>query len=578
MKKVNKDLTSNKFNFVVLGLGLFAFLILIQLFRWQIIYHDRYETESESLTKIYIPLQPEKGIIYSNDMSVLSIDEPLWLAYISVSNHFLDKEKFLNEKDQIINQLSENLILPKEDISAKLNSTNLSYIPIQHYIDNETKNKLEEINIFSLYFEKEYKRVYPNGKLASNLIGFVGLDNDGNEIGRYGVTGYYWKDLSGVEGFKQNEQDAQGNILLSSNYSPLSPKKGKSIVLTIDSHIQRIVEEKLEEGVLENKAVSGTAIIMNPQTGQIIAMANYPTYDPNFYSVVTDNSVYKNKAVSDSYEFGSVNKVITVASAMELGLIDENYLCNDSTGYLQVGDKTIYTWDHKPDGIQTPADVLKNSNNVCAAEIGLKMTPNQFYGYLEEFGLTNKIGLGLEDESKGWCPYPEEWRKIDLAAASYGQMFSATPMQIISAISAIANDGERMQPYLIKSILDDDKKRDFEPIVLSNPISEITADKVSIMMHYAANEGSIAKFFKNYTQYKIAGKSGTAQIPDPETGGYNEKLTNATYIGFAPYDNPQFIMLVWLEKPEKHELSSYTAVPVWANIFGEVKDKLIKIQ
>lgn len=567
----------NRYRLVILFFVCFSILILVQLFRWQVVYNEKYVAQAKALVETSSTLLTRRGVIYAHDMTVLSIDEPAWFVYISVGGSESDNTFFESRRSEIVDTLSTVLELDKADIEFKLSpDATASFVPIAHYIGEEQRQQLLSENLPFVFFEHESKRVYPNGKLASNVLGFIGNDNEGQLLGKYGITGFYWGDLSGMNGYRYAERDVGGNVILKGEYDPIDPRIGKDIVLTIRPEIQRKVEEGLKTGVISTGSLSGSAVVMDPKTGAVWAMASYPTYDPNSFWEVSDVGDYRNRTIADAYEFGSVNKVVTISTALELGRIDENYICIDDKGYIDLYDKRIYTWDHLPDGRQTPAEVLKNSNNVCAIDIGLKMTSEEYYNSLKEFGLIDKVGIGLEDESSGRCPSYAEWTKLDLAMASFGQMFTATPLQITSAISAVANDGKRMQPYIVEKIEGEDEVIDAEPRMASQPLSEETANKVSKMLNDIVIENSVmSRYLGDYEDYKLAGKTGTAQIPLKDAAGYKESVYNVTYVAFGPYDDAQFIMLVWLEEPSTNSLSSMTAVPVWADIFDLIKDDVM---
>lgn len=322
---------------------------------------------------------------------------------------------------------------------------------------------------------------------------------------------------------------------------------------------------------------------MDPKTGAIIAMANYPTYNPSEYWRASEAWILKNRAVSDVYEYGSVEKPITFAIALDTGAITEDYSCNDATGSLDLYKATgyedlkgryIYTWNKQASGKIDIAGVFAKSNNPCAAQAGLKVNFSQFYSYLKEFGIGQFIGIGLQEESTSYLKDYNLWTKLDQITASYGQGISATPLQIISAFSALANGGVRMRPYIISQITDDTETINIEPKVLSTPISKETAAIVSEALAKAVQEDLLGGLAKDLKKYDIAAKTGTAQIAKTGSSGYEENITNTTVVGFAPSDNPKFVMLVKLEEPQISTYAAYTSVPIWRSIFLAIKDDL----
>jgi cell division protein FtsI/penicillin-binding protein 2 len=546
---------------------------MIQMYRWQVSSHDDFLEMAEVLHVEDERLPSSRGTIYASDGSVLAVDEPVWGVYASLSSDERDRELFEEQRDVFIETVSIILDVDQDDLDNLLDD-DFRFVTIDHSVSTEDKKALEDSGIFGLYFEEEENRIYPDGTLASHVLGFVGKDDDGNDIGRYGLEGYYAGDLLGQEGFKYEEKDAQGNVILTGEYDPVISRQGKNIVLTIKPGIQREVEKVLEEGVKEHEAKSGSAIIMDPNTGEILAMATYPAYDPNYYWKVTEVETFKNKAISDVYEYGSVNKPITLSMALEEDLITPETICSDKTGYLKLYDWTIWTWDKNPDGDLLPQDILRYSNNVCAAKTGMMVGVDKYYEYLKAFGIGDFIGIGLEDEATSYLKSLDQWTDLDVATASFGQSISATPLQILSAISAIANEGNRMRPYIVKKVFDDEESIDIESEIASSPISQETADQVAEMMRTVVTDGDPQWWFRELSDYSIAGKTGTAQIPKEDSAGYYDDRTNTTFVGFAPQKNAEMIMIVRLEEPKSHTLSAYTVVPVWVDMFKAVSVEL----
>ncbi|MDD3474574.1 MAG: penicillin-binding protein 2 [Candidatus Dojkabacteria bacterium] len=571
-------------NVLTISLGAF---VLIQAFRWQIIQRDRFLALASQQYQNTEEELPQRGKILAIDGTILAVDEPVWNVYASLSSDETEREEFFSKKDEFVSEVATILGTTKEEINSKL-TDNFRYIKLAEGISNEKKSALEAIDIFSindlgLYYEKDVKRSYPNNTLASHILGFIGKNSEGEYIGQYGIEGYYFSDIEGQAGYSTGEKDSSGNVILNEEYDPLEARSGKTFRLTIEPNVQMKVEEILEEGVKETQSKSGTVIIMNPKTGAIIAMANYPNYDPNEYWLTQEPWIFKNLAVSDVYEYGSVHKPITVAIAIESG-ISKDYTCTDSTGYLDLYEATgyedlkgrkIYTWDKKADGTQTFAQMFANSNNPCIAKTALEVGFEYYYTKMKEFGIGTSINIGLQEESTSYLKPYAEWTKLDLITASYGQGISATPLQVISAISTIANHGKRMQPYIVDALIDGDDINVTVPQVISEPISADTADTVAEMMKAVVEDGGILDSeAKRVEDYEISAKTGTAQVIKEGEVGYQEDTTIATYIGFAPTSDPQMIMLVRLSEPQTAEFSTFTAVPLWNDIFLEIADDL----
>ncbi|HHH14178.1 MAG TPA: penicillin-binding protein 2, partial [candidate division WWE3 bacterium] len=392
--------------------------------------------------------------------------------------------------------------------------------------------------------------------------GFVGKDTNGNDKGYFGVEGYYDGDLRGVDGFIEQEVSAGGSPFLLGNSKRVTSLNGSSLELTIDRTLQAMAFEELKKGVEKYSADSGVAILVNSKTGEILFMVNYPTYNPLEYGKYfkEDKDIFINKAISSTYEPGSVIKALTMASALDLGLVTPETTMVDS-GPVSYSGHLIDNWDKKHHGEISMTRILELSNNIGAAWVGSKVGSKNLYTYFNKFGFNKKLGVDLEGEESGFIRDYSEWQDIDLATASFGQGISATPLQVVMAFSAIANEGVLMKPYIVKKIINDKEVIDKKPVVLSRVIKPSTADSMVSMLTSAVAQGE-AKFFVT-KKYNVAGKTGTAQIS--EKGKYLEDATNATFVGFLPnYRN--FVMLVKLERPKASVYASETAVPIWMNI------------
>ena len=586
------NIQKNNYNLVIFLITLMGLTILAQAFRWQVLESEKFGLMAKQQYQESNKQTAERGTIRASDGTILAVDQPIWNIYATLSLDPKERELFFNKKDTFVATVSSILAVENDSIASKI-TDDFVYAVLAKGVDNEKKNALAAENIFGndsidrrgfgLYFERSLKRIYPNAELSSHVLGFMGKDSLGNDIGQYGIEGFYFGDITGKEGYTYEEKDSKGNTILTAEYEPVLPRSGKDFTLTIRPSIQNKVEKNLKEGVEKTGAKSGTVIIMNPKTGEILTIANYPTFNPNEYWRVSEPWIFKNLAVSDVYEYGSVHKPITVALALESNSVPKDYTCDDATGYLDLFTATGYadlkgrkisTWDKRADGVQNLADMLKNSNNPCIAQTALEIDSAYYYSKLKEFGIGEFIGIGLQEEATSYLKPFNLWTKLDIITASYGQGISATPLQITSAISAIANHGTRMRPYIISEISDEKEKIKFTPQVLSEPISKEVADSVAEMMSHVIEDGGIndreIDLLKNYY---IAGKTGTAQVAKKDGPGYEENKTITTFVGFAPADDAKMIMLVRLEEPKNSPYASPTVVPLWTEIFlGIVND------
>ncbi|HNR53222.1 MAG TPA: penicillin-binding protein 2 [Candidatus Dojkabacteria bacterium] len=572
-------------NIYLMGIGLtvFAFIVLLQIFRWQILEADKFKSLANEQYKTNQIQTAQRGTITASDGTVLAVDEPTWNIYATLSTDPVERATFFANKEKFIAVVSTTLGVEREEIESKITDS-FVYAPIKKNVTTEKKKALETANIFGegtegfgLYFESEERRIYPNGQLAAHVLGFIGQNEEGTQIGQYGLQGYYFGDITGREGYSYEEKDSTGNVILTSEYEPILPREGKDFKLTIVPNIQSKVEQKLEEGVKKTRSKSGTAILMDPKTGAIMAMANYPSYNPNEYWRVSEPWILKNRAISDVYEYGSVQKPITIAIALESGAIDKDFKCVDKTGSLDLYKATkypdlkgrfIYTWNKKADGTLDISGILQNSNNPCVAQIALKTNFADFYSKLKDFGIGEFIGVGLQEETTSYLRPYEQWTKLDLITASFGQGISATSLQVISALSTLANDGKRMRPYIISEITDNKETIVIEPKVISEPVSKDTANFVTKALQEAVQKGLLGGLVSpDLKKYDIAAKTGTAQIAKSDSLGYSKYITNATTVGYAPTDSPKLILLVKLEEPEISEFAAYTSNLVWRDIF-----------
>jgi cell division protein FtsI/penicillin-binding protein 2 len=405
-------------------------------------------------------------------------------------------------------------------------------------------------------------RTYPEGKLASNVIGFVALDG----IGYYGLEQRFDNELTGIS----QEVWVPNNP----NYASEMPDipAGDSIVLTIDREIQSMVETLLDAAVDEYDAKSGTVIIMHPKTGAIMAMATSPRLDINEYwrfpEVYPGNTPF-NRAISQTFEPGSVFKVFTMSAALDSETVDLETTFLD-TGYFEYGGIVIRNWNRDAWGEQDMAGCMRHSLNVCLAWIGTEMGADLFYDYMDAFGFGHYSGIDLAGEVTGRLKEPGDgdWYHADLATNTFGQGVSVTPLQLVVAAAAIANEGKMVVPHVTQSIVDDRSQYNVRSQFFGQPISAETAEMVTEMLAGTLeDEASLALV----PGYRIAGKTGTAEIPGEN--GYTREITNASFLGWGPTDDPQFIVYVWLE--EMQEPASIWGSQTAAPLFSEIVERLV---
>jgi cell division protein FtsI/penicillin-binding protein 2 len=395
--------------------------------------------------------------------------------------------------------------------------------------------------------------------LASQLIGFVA--GDGNTFRGYvGVEGYYQDQLAG-----RVRSRTVRNIPTEFQLDNAILERGSDLVLTIDRDTQFLVETVLQQALAGTGATSGTIIVMNPRNGDILAMASLPTFDPN--NLPLDNArILQNPAIQAVYEPGSVFKVLTAAAALEAGNITPNWTYNDQGSY-QVGSRTIYNWDRVAHGETSLQTMLVDSLNVGAATIAVEaMGRDEFYRGITRFGIGSRTRVDLEGEEAGILKVPNvspDWSESDLGTNSYGQGVSVTPLQMLTAVNAIANRGVMMRPRVVQQIVNGVEVTNLEPVPLQKAISEETARVVAEMMVAVVRDGIDGR--AALPGYTIAGKTGTAEIP-LVTGGYSTSEFIMTFVGFLPADDPQISILVKLDRPTSGSFASQTAAPVFRQL------------
>lgn len=575
-----QKISSWRIKIVYFGFIIFLVLIVVFLFRWQILEYDRFRVLANQRVRDS-QLASLRGSILASDGSPLVYSVPVYDVYAYLPEIEYAEELFRQTRSEFITKVSKVLNLDEDELRDKL-STDIVYTVVAREVSVEEKEELEalmtdkdpERKLEGLHFEPSEKRIYSDGTLACHVIGFLGKNTLGQDIGRNGIEGYWNGDLAWKRGFFIEETDSFGNQILTGKYEPIFPKLGRSVRLTIDRGLQEIVERKIEEGVKRWDAKSGTVVVMDPRTGEILAMASFPNYDPNSYWQGDDYSVFMNKAVSDPYEFGSVGKCFTASAAIDLKkAAPDTIIFDHHDGCVHVlEEKEICTASRDPVDAMDLTDVLAHSDNIGAFYTAELVGSEDFYNYLREFGMGAKTNVGLAEESTSLLKEGRKWNRADLAAYSYGQGYSATPIQIVSGISAISNKGIRMQPYIVSKIYDETEVIEIKPQVASHPLTRESAMIVNKMFTEVFERNGSKWEFKELNNYELAGKSGTASMLDVNWLRYAEDKVNVTFIGWDASDNPKFIMLIKLEEPAGAPYSVHSVQPLWMETFLEIRD------
>lgn len=543
-----------RFSFVFVSFLFFFGLILLRLFFWQVIRGGELAALAQNQYKVTYEDKARRGNLYFQDKSPFVINQPGFLV--------VGLPQEMKDKKQVVHTLSPILKIDEASIAGQL-SDELYWVALKHKIDEETKQKIASFNLAGIGFQEEPFRFYPEASMGAHLTGFIGADINGVDKGYFGLEGFYDRELRGRNASVKSFIDALGRPILLGVKSEASSVPGRDLVLHIDRTIQFIVEERLKKGFELYGAKGGTVIVMDPKTGNVLAMASQPSYDQGKWHEF-DQTLYKNPAVAGAYEPGSTFKVLVMTAAMSEGVVEAQTRCDICSGSVSIGGFTIRTFNDKYFENTTMLEVIEHSDNTGMVFVTKKLGLEKLYRYLEAFGIGKLTGIDLEDEESPRLRPQGEWREIDLATAGFGQGVAVTPIQMVTAISAIANGGKLMQPSVVAHVIDEDgKEHTIEPKVKQVVISEKAAKVVTEMMVNAVENGE-AKLAR-IKGYRIAGKTGTAQIPI--AGHYDPTKTIASFVGFAPADDPKFVILVKLDEPSSYRgFGSSTAAPLFFEI------------
>ncbi|MCD6528133.1 penicillin-binding protein 2 [bacterium] len=541
---------------IVLGfIFLFGAAIISRLVYLQIFQGDLFKALAKGQQEMLGPVSGPRGEIFLKDkdsLTLLATNKTWKFCYLS-------PKKIKNTK-KTVEELSQALNLDKNFISKKINNKESLFEVIKHKLSPEEVQKLKELNLPGVYLGREVLREYPQKTLAAHVIGFV--DREGR--GQYGVEGYYNDFLKGEE-----------KHVFFKKFSSL-PAKGADLVLTVDYNIQYQAEHLLKKAHENLDIEGGEIIVMEPKTGKILALAVFPSFDPNQYQKYAKENnfaIFQNGAIQKLFEPGSIFKPITIAAALDQGKITPHTTYEDK-GFVKVGHNIIYNYGKRVWGKRSVTEVLEKSINTGAVFVQSKISRSSFLDYIEHFGFFEKTGVDLEGEIFSQNKELKRAREINLATSAFGQGIEMTPINIARAFCVIANGGKLVKPYIVEKIKKSDNNIiEVYPQVLSeNVISSQTASQLTAML-VSVVENGFGKRAK-IPGYYIAGKTGTAQIPFSALGinkkGYSEK-TWQSFIGFAPAFNPQFLILVKLDNP-KTKTAEYSAVPIFQKLAKYIID------
>lgn len=499
-----------------------------------------------------LPANPTRGDIFDRSGEKLAVS-------IEVNSVYANPKEIddIKEASRI---LSSILSISMPELTKKLSQPK-GYVWIKRKITFKEAEEIQREKLPGVYLTKESRRFYPDKTLASHILGLSNIDSKGLS----GIELKYDKFISGKPVSLTSEKDALGRYIFADGAKGIEPASKYDIVLTIDKRIQFIVEKELAEAVEKAGAKSGIAIVMNPFTGEILAMAIKPDFDPNNPSGFNMESM-RIKGVTDTFEPGSTMKIFVASAGLEEKLFTTGTKINCENGSYSVGNKVIHD-DHKH-GVLTFNEVVKYSSNIGSAKIGFKLGREKLWEYLDKYGFGKPAGIDLPGEVSGWLHPYRKWSKIQQATICFGQGVTVTPIQLITALSAIANGGMLMKPYIVKGVVDRQKGeyvKKYGQMVVRKVISEQTSKTMKHIMKTVTEEGGTGTLAK-VLGFEVAGKTGTSQKVDPKTKKYSSTKRIGTFIGFVPVDEPKLALLVSIDEPKGVKYGGVVAGPSFKKI------------
>ncbi|MGI6421889.1 MAG: stage V sporulation protein D [Syntrophomonadaceae bacterium] len=543
--------------FLLFALGFFA--LGFRVFWVQFVRGNELSEKAMQNRMRDVPVESKRGIIYDRNGKELAIS-------ISADSIYAIPAEVLasGEEKTIAKKLAQVLDMDEEALLERITKAS-SFEWIKRQVDPEKSAAIRDMDLPGIDMTEESRRYYPKGTLASHVLGIAGLDNTGLE----GIDYYYNELVGGTPGRIVIEHDAANRPIPEATHKYIAPVDGANLILTIDETIQYITERELDKVFKERQAKAAAAIVMDPSTGEILALANRPTFDPNHYGDYPDAN-RRNWCINDAYEPGSTMKITTAAMALEEKIVHENtkFYC---PGYIKVGKETIGCPNRRAHGDQTFAQIVENSCNVGFVEVGMELGLARYFEYVEKFGFGKKTGVDLPGEATGILVNKKNAKQIDLGTMAMGQANAVTPIQLITAVAAVANNGQKMQPHLVKQVINREGEiiHENKPKVVEQVISEESAHRLCIILEGEVINGTGRNAYLE--GYRCAGKTGTAQKIAP-TGGYLANEYVASFVGFAPAHKPRLVCMVVVDAPQGYPYyGGWVAAPAFREI---MKDSL----
>ncbi|MDD5772879.1 MAG: penicillin-binding transpeptidase domain-containing protein [bacterium] len=541
-------------------MGVAIFFIILRLFQVQVIQYSNLSQKASRQHQRVVNLQPKRGAIYDRRMRELAVSVSMYSIYAEPRN--------IKNPMEAAEILSEILEIDSKKVMETLTSDK-GFVWLARRVELEKSKKIKGLDIKGIGIIEENKRFYPKKELCAQTIGFVGLDSDGLENkGLEGIEFYYDKYIKGNPGWIITEKDARGRNITGNAGSIIPSSEGNSIVLTIDEVIQHITERELEKGIEKYNPNWGMAIVMDPKTFEILALANWPSYNPNNFSEYP-SSFRRNRAVTDLFEPGSTFKVAVASGLIEDGIVAPMDEIDCEHGVYFVFNHAVHD-SHVYDTL-TFKRAIAVSSNIAIIKSVQNWSPKKLYQYLCSFGYGEKTGIDLPGEVPGGIPSPDRWSKLSVGAIPIGQEVSVTGLQLIQPVATIANKGILMKPYIVKSIIDKNGVvKEFKPKPIRRVISEETAEKMTDILEGVVQNGTGKRTYM--TSYRVAGKTGTAKKFDFELKKYSSDKLLISFVGFAPVKDPKLCVLVVSDEPKSDSTAIWgetICVPIAREIFRE---------
>jgi cell division protein FtsI/penicillin-binding protein 2 len=540
-----------RLTFLALVLGLLCMLIILRLFQWQVVERRRLAEDAIEIRDQRTLLEPPRGEILDRQGHPLAFDIYEW--EISISPSLVDEE----EEADLARDLAPLVGWTVDDLLLALQDKEASFHVLDRHAPYDVGLGALKIRSPALRIEPRPRRVYPEGALLSHVLGFVNDTRDGF----YGVEGYYNQWLKGEPGVYRRETFPDGSEIPFGPIQLIPPKPGRDLILTLDRNIQLIVWRELADALALYGATSGTVVVMEPRSGSILASVSLPDYDPNAFSTI-DPELFTDPAISKQYEPGSIFKILTWGGGLDAAIIGPETVVQDD-GRFEVGGRLILNYDFRAYGQVTIRQGLVKSLNTVAAQISTMLRKERFYTYLRRFGIGDLTRVDLDSESPGRMRLPgdSDWYPSDLGTNAFGQGIAVTPMQMVAATAAVANGGLLVRPHVLAAWKDGEQTAAIQPSPVRQAISPEAAAVLTQMLASVVEEGATEA---QVPGYRMAGKTGTAEIPIP--GGYHPDATIASFVGWGPVDDPAFVILVKLDKPTSAPWGSRTAAPTFSRI------------